>query len=174
MSLGMRHWDGGWEYKVLREKRQKAAPFINDIPDLTAPLIEYSNNLNRIVDLVQKNGSQIVLMTQPTLWSRDLEPKAQKLLWFGGLGNFLREKGKPYYSVAVLEQAMARYNQKLLRICESRKIRCIDLASQVPKSLDYFYDDAHLNNGGARRVARTISGFLLGRKPFQDFRLGGA
>lgn len=164
--MGVRQYDVGLTHKRLRARRQAATHFIDHLPDLTSPLAEYARNLNRIVDLVKKNGSQIVLMTQPVLWRRDLGPAAQNLLWFGGTGNFLKERGNPYYSVAVLEQAMNRYNETLIKVCKSRGINYIDLAKKVPRTTENFYDDVHFTEKGARLVAKIVSEYFLKQQPF--------
>ena len=160
MALELRHYDGGWEYKRLREKRQEAVPHLQELPTLHRQLEDYAKNLNFLIDVGHRHGAQVVLMTQPSLWRKSLESNAQKLLWFGGVGNFLHERGKPYYSVKALEVAMAQYNQRLLSVCADRKIRCIDLAGQIPSETMYFYDDVHFTEQGARKVSEAISTYL--------------
>lgn len=160
MALDLRHYEGGWEYKGLRAKRQEAAPHRQALPNLRRQLEDYAINLNVLIDVGHRHGAQVVLMTQPSLWRKGLEPEGQKLLWFGGVGNFLHERGKPYYSVEALEAAMAQYNQRLLSVCADRKIPCIDLAGHIPSDAMYFYDDVHFTEQGARKVSEVISTYL--------------
>jgi lysophospholipase L1-like esterase len=166
MTWGLRHYEGGGEYIGLREKRQEATPYIEERPDLNLPLEDYSRNLHSLVDLAHSNGAQLVFMTQPSLWQRDLGQEEQKWLWFGGMGNFLNERGKPYYSVEVLTWAMDRYNKKLMEVCEIRRIACINLADQMPSKLEFFFDDVHFTENGAKRVAEVATSFFKNRPPF--------
>jgi len=82
------------------------------------------------------------------------------------MGNFLNERGHPYFSVEVLTWIMARYNEKLVEVCEIRKIACIDLANKMPSKLEFFYDDVHLNEKGAKHVAKVAASFFKKRSPF--------
>jgi hypothetical protein len=154
-SRGLWQDEAGEVIESWRANRRAAAAIIDELPDLTSGLEEFARNLNAIADLVRPR--RLVLMTQPTLWRSDLEPAAEKLLWKGGQGNFMQERGKAYYSVRVLAAAMARYNQRLLDVCEDRRLDCIDLARHVSKTPDIFVDDEHFTEMGARLVAQIVS-----------------
>lgn len=116
---------------------------------------ECTENLNRIIDVVQAHGSRVVTMTQPTLWRDDFSPAEDRLIWLGS-GRELTS----FYSPRVLAEAMSLYNETLFQVCESTEIHCIDLAARVPRSLEMFYDDAHFTELGAHFVARTLGAHL--------------
>jgi hypothetical protein len=61
---------------------------------------------------------------------------------------------------------MALYNQRLLEVCRSRDIDCIDLASFVARDTTTFYDDCHFNEAGAEKVADIIASHILTLPPF--------
>jgi hypothetical protein len=151
--------------ETWRANRRAAAAIIDHVPDLTSGLEEYARNLSAIVDLVQPR--RLVFMTQPTLWRSDLEPAAQRLLWKGGQGNFQEERGKAYYSVRALADAMGAYNRRLLKVCEDRRLECIDLARHIPKTTEFLYDDEHFTEAGARLVAHVVSRHFMQRDPFR-------
>jgi lysophospholipase L1-like esterase len=96
-----------------------------------------------------------------------LPPELEALLWLGGIGDFQKETGKPYYSAAALEQGMTAYNDTLLRVCRARQVECLDLAAKLEKDASVFFDDVHFNENGARRVAAELSRYLLERNPFR-------
>lgn len=148
-------------YELHRAERRARVATLDTLPDLTAGLPEYRANLEDIVDLVQAQGARIVLMTQPVLWRDDLDPAEEQLLWNGW-----SNQNKAYYSPRALAEGMALYNQQLLHVCQSRGIECIDLASQVPRTAEMFYDDAHYTEKGAQRVARVVNEYFAKRKPF--------
>ncbi len=55
---------------------------------------------------------------------------------------------------------MDAFNERLLKVCKDEKIHCIDLEKDIPKNLDYFYDDMHFNEKGADLVAEKISNYI--------------
>jgi hypothetical protein len=134
-------------YRMKRAERQRRTATLDELPDLSSALQECTENLNRIIDVVQAHASRVVMMTQPTLRRDDFSPAEERLIWLGS--------GR-------LAEAMSLYNETLLQVCESRGIHCIDLAARVPRSLEIFYDDAHFTELGAHFVARTLGSHLTG------------
>ncbi|MGH9840741.1 MAG: SGNH/GDSL hydrolase family protein, partial [Blastocatellia bacterium] len=86
----------------------------------------------------------------------------------GGIGDFQKERGKPYYSAAALEKGMNAYNDVMLQVCRERSVECLDLAPMLEKDTTAFYDDVHFNESGARKVAEAVSRYLLDRNPFRE------
>ena len=107
----------------------------------------------------------MILLTQPVLWKPDLSEDLKRLLWNGGVGDYVSEDVNEYYAVEPLAEAMDMYNTTLLRICEERQIECVDLASALPKDTTVFYDDFHFNESGAEKVAELVVQYLLQNKP---------
>jgi hypothetical protein len=140
-----------------RAHRRRALAFRDELPDLSASLQEYRENLSRIVDLARARGVQVVLMTQPSMWRRDLPDELKSLLWMGRIGELNLEEGNEYYTVDALAEGMKRYNAVLLEVCEQRDLECIDLASLLAKDGSVFYDDVHFHERGAREVAQIVA-----------------
>jgi hypothetical protein len=132
-------------YQMKRAEKQRRTATLDELPDLSSALQECTENLNRIIDVVQAHASRVVMMTQPTLRRDDFSPAEERPIWLGS--------GR-------LAEAMSLYNETLLHVCESRGIHCIDLAARVPRSLEMFYDDAHFTELGAHFVARTLGAHL--------------
>lgn len=150
------YYHEGAYYVRQRVARQRAGRMLTNLPDLTPGLDEFERNLNAIADLVQDCGLQPVFMTQPSLWRPHLSAEEQDLLWFGWVAGT-----SDYYSVEVLTRGMALYNERLLKVCRTRGLGCIDLASVIPKDTNVLYDDVHLNEGGSRRVAEALANYFL-------------
>jgi len=55
-----------------------------------------------------------------------------------------------------------------LRICQERRVECLDLAPLLEKDTTVFYDDVHFNESGARKVAQAVSRYVLEREPFRE------
>jgi lysophospholipase L1-like esterase len=52
---------------------------------------------------------------------------------------------------------MEMYNEALRKYCQEKNINCIDLANQMPKEVQYYYDQIHYTNLGARKIADILS-----------------
>jgi len=157
--------EAGRVYETWRENRRKASEIRTELPDLTSALNEYERNVNRLIDLARERGIRLILVTQPAMWSHDLSAELEALLWFGGIGDFQRETGVPYYSPAALAKGLRAYNERLLQICRSRGAECVDLASMLEKDTTVFYDDLHFNEHGARKVAAVLASYLASEHP---------
>ena len=155
-------------YLKWRSHRQSAPLFRDTLPNLSSALTEYSNNLNRIIDITKERGVRVILVTQPFLWRRNLPQELRRLLWMGGIGDYQHQSGNEYYSVEALASGMGMYNETLLTVCRNRRIECIDLESSLPKDTTVFYDDVHFNVSGSRKVAEIVSNYLLGTSPFEQ------
>jgi hypothetical protein len=57
---------------------------------------------------------------------------------------------------------MDKYNTLLREICAANDVECIDMESKLEKNTTTFYDDCHLNENGASKVARIISMYING------------
>ena len=105
-------------------------------------------------------------MTQPVLWRPDLTPGEEDLLWFGGIGDFMKETGKPYYTVPALIEGIHRFNRATLEVCQAERVECVDLAAVIPRDTSMFYDDVHFSERGSGLVASTVVDYLKQRPPF--------
>jgi lysophospholipase L1-like esterase len=157
--------EAGKFYAELRGARAQAATR-ERLPDLAGALDEYERNLKAIIRIARERGVRVVFMTQPVLWRADLPDDMRRLLWMGGAGDFAASEGKEFYSVAALADGMAQYNRRLVDVCAREGVECVDLAAALPRDLSVFYDDAHFNEAGARRVAECLADYLAGRPPF--------
>jgi len=150
-----------------REHRRRATKIRTELPELTPDLESYANNVNQLIDIAKQKSVRLIFITQPTMWKPGLSEELNSLLWFGGVGDFQRESGKPYYSVEALANGMKQYNDVLLRVCRQRGIECIDLA-YLEKDATVFYDDVHFNESGARKVSSVLASYFLAHYPFID------
>ena len=65
-----------------------------------------------------------------------------------------------FYPVKTMISSIDKFNSKLLDICSKNNILCLDLEKELPKSLEFFYDDMHFNEKGAEFVAETLVNFI--------------
>ena len=158
--------DYGDQLARWRENRQKASRIMEELPDLSGPLVTYRANLSRIARIAEERGVPLVLMTQPTLWRADMPAEEQSLLWMGGIGDFQGEPGHPYYSAAALADGMRRFNEAMLEVCREHGLSCVDLAKEIPKDPTIFYDDCHFGQQGASRIAEIVAAHLAAQALF--------
>jgi hypothetical protein len=137
----------GQNYVTWRKHRHEAVKLINKLPDLSLALEEYARNINKMVEIAQKNSIRLIFITQPTLWKPDLSADLDALLWLGGIGDFQMENHPS-------------------NICQKRHLECVDLASILQKDTTVFYDDVHFNESGARKVSEVLSIYFLSHDPF--------
>lgn len=151
-------------YVTMREQRRKAKEIRNVLPDMLGALEEYAKNINTIIDQAQKGSIRLIFVTQPTMWKGELVKELDDLLWYG----FIRtSSGGIYYSTETLSKGISLYNKTLQEVCRKRKVKCFDLAAFLPKDTSVFYDDAHFNENGARKVAEAIAKYMLDLEPFK-------
>ncbi len=153
---------------MMRDFRRHASRFRPHLPDLRSGRAAYAERVNRIIDIAQNAGVDVLLMTQPVLWRPGLSAAERSLLWGGGppLGRF--RNGATYYSAEALAEGMQLYNDTLLAVCEARQIRCLDLDSVVPRTTEVFYDDAHFTDYGSDLVSNAIAAHLLKRASLRE------
>jgi hypothetical protein len=101
-EAGAELWEqdpAGSFYQMKRAERQRRTATLDELPDLSSALQECTENLTRIIDVVQAHGSRVVMMTQPTLWRDDFSPAEDRLIWLGS-GGELKTLYRPRRSTA--------------------------------------------------------------------------
>jgi lysophospholipase L1-like esterase len=139
------------EKKRLGEK----APISNDKPrvDLNA----YSSNLRTIAGAARANHIQLVFITQQSTWNSTIDPEVRKwhaVLYRNGVN----------YREDLMDQALETLNDQMRRIATEDSIPIYDLAKSMPKSLEFFYDDVHFNENGARRAATELATLMTEKR----------
>lgn len=114
------------------------------------PLLEaYHRRLERLVDLCLSSGTAVVLVTQPSLLGRGVDPETgvdlERVQVPAGLSGAAQW--------AVLES----YNEVTRRVGHDKGALVVDLAARLPKSSRYFYDTLHFTAAGAAQVAEIIA-----------------
>jgi lysophospholipase L1-like esterase len=148
---------GDW-YDLARKQRQARLRQreIREAPaDFDRALALYATNLQTIIDTSRKNGQQLVLVTQPTLYRKDLPENLQQLLH--------ESVADGAHTVEVMAEMMDAFNRTLIDVSRESRVDYIDLASMLPKDTSTFYDDAHFNDSGSDKVATAIAGFMASR-----------
>jgi lysophospholipase L1-like esterase len=141
--------EAGDVYSARRQRRQQAK-LDSERPDLAVALAEFGGRVRRIVQIRTERGVRPVFLSQPVLWRDGLTADQEALLWFGRLEN------GSYLTTQALRESMDLYNGQLRRICAELDVEFVDLSSMSGIG-EYFYDDCHFSEAGARRVAELVA-----------------
>jgi len=89
-----------------------------------------------------------VLLTQPTVGGTGRDPTTGKDLSHFRHGAFF-------------SQAFDIYNSTMRQVAQSENVHLIDLAKEMPKDTQYYYDYMHYTDAGAKKVAQLTAMGLL-------------
>ena len=134
---------------LRRRSRRQAGALSDELPNLQSALDEYAERLREMIAVCNSHRVRPVFVTQPVLWHKSLDESARSLLWLGWL------KDGRYLTAARLADGMQQFNDRLKAVCTDANCLCIDL-TPMNGQLEFFYDDCHLNEAGAREVTRRI------------------
>ncbi|MBI5821834.1 MAG: SGNH/GDSL hydrolase family protein [Verrucomicrobia bacterium] len=124
-------------------------------------LVPFQRNLSTLMDLAQKDGTPVVLMTQPTLLKDTMSQEEQKVLHMVAVEAYGPAKK---WSYATASRGMKVYNDCTRNLAKNRGAVLIDLAQVVPQTLDYFWDDVHYTEKAYAAISEFVAGELLRQK----------
>lgn len=157
---------GAGGLKMLRDARQGKVTLVETIEETTIQggKRQFLKNLEKIVQASQEGKFAVVFCTQPTLWCEKPSPAEAALYLAGGVGPHTDWiQNKIYYSPGLLNRLMEEFNDVTRRVCRENNLLCVDLARDLPKKAEYFYDDMHFSEAGAEKVAEIIGDHLIAR-----------
>src|ERR1043166_2993450 len=113
----------------------------------------YLTNLKSIAGVAQSHGIKLVLMTQQTTWNGPENANLKEWHWI------LCRSGKRYRE-DFMEEALTSLNDLTRQVASQYSIPLYDLSRTMPKSRDFFYDDVHFNDRGARETAAGLAALI--------------
>lgn len=118
----------------------------------------YARNLRSIAGIARANGFALIFMTQPTTWNSTVDARAREHSW-------MRYRDDVTYGEAEMDAAMEVLNDTMRAVAAESAVPVCDLAAELPKSLEFLYDDCHFTPAGAARagnmLVRTITDCCL-------------
>lgn len=142
-------------YERMAARRRAARP-LDEIPGLDDALDVYRANLTQLVAALGqlRPRPRVLLLTHAALWKPEMTDRERAVLWAGY--TCMECQDASYYAPHALARALAAFNRETLAVCAASGVACYDLEAQLPRTLDNFYDDAHLREAGAQLVARRV------------------
>jgi hypothetical protein len=113
----------------------------------------YESRLKTLVQLCQAARIHPVLITQPSLYGKGLDDVTHVNLETLRVDRDLNG--------GLAWRVLELYNDRTRKVCREEHIPCIDLARELPKSSNYFYDFYHFTNAGAAATATIVYRDLL-------------
>lgn len=120
--------------QIILEQKQKYLPL-------------YAERLKRLIQISRQNSIEPVIITQPLVFGDFVDPTNRFNL---AKVNTIGWNGK------VLWQVLELYNDVTRNIAAQHHVGLIDLAREMPKRTDLYYDIYHFSNTGCQKVAEII------------------
>jgi lysophospholipase L1-like esterase len=155
-------------FLARRRRVARATPYTRggDL-DPRPGLARFKQRLTWLALVCREAGVPVVFLTQPTLWKSENAP-AERDAMVG-----LLSKGGVHLDPAASFLRMEAYNEAIRAVAREQRMTLVDLACEVPATLEDFCDDVHMTAAGNRRVAETILRALASGK-LPTLREGGA
>lgn len=138
------------DYRRLVEQRRSGQ--VTEAAPPTNPGA-YRANLRTIAGTAAAQGFPLAFVTQPSTWNSAVDPRVEDWQW-------MLFRGGVTYRADRMDEALESLNEVMRAVAAEAGAPLYDLARLLPKSLDHFYDDVHLNAAGAREVGRGLAAFL--------------
>jgi hypothetical protein len=110
-------------------------------------LAPYAERLNKIIDICRLNSIKLILITQPTVFGDLIDPTT---------GINLATAKTHDWNGKVLWQILDLYNDVVRINAAQHQVNIIDLAREMPKMTEYYYDAYHYSNTGCQKVTEII------------------
>jgi lysophospholipase L1-like esterase len=124
-------------------------------PDEIRVSPDYVAATRDLVAACNKSRLRCIFLTQPTAYDARIEPALQQRLWMTPPGvNFT-------LSLAEMAQFALAYNRTLLDAVRAQGGEACDIVPALPPTTQYFYDDCHYNENGARAMAKAIQACIV-------------
>lgn len=114
-------------------------------------LSPYKKRLISLIKICRDNSLEPVFITQPLVFGRGIDPVT---------GVDLGKVGPQAINGKTLWQILELYNQALRNTAAAQGVFLIDLAREMPKTSEFFYDNYHFTNAGCAVVASIIDQHL--------------
>lgn len=123
--------------------------FINSELKKHEPYLEqYRERLTKLITSTRGYGIEPVLVTQPTIFGKGIDPvygiNLETINWHN-------LNGKTWWEI------LQKYNKVTLDVGNLTNTKTIDLAKFLPKNSLYFYDFVHFTNKGSEMVSEILA-----------------
>lgn len=115
-------------------------------------LPSFERNLADLCGVCEDAGIDLVLASQPYLYRTDLTPYEASLLWTP----ISHQWDGKRIDVPSMLAGMNTFNDATARVAKAEGVGFVDLAAQMPKTVEYMYDDVHYTSKGCAFIADRL------------------
>lgn len=144
----------------LRSMRANATTWIDEVPDTTAVLSHFEENLRRLIEVAGSHSKRVLIARQPWL-AGELAAEEQAILWNFGLGNPHTEDLDTYFTLEVVNEFMRAVDGVEARVAEDLGVEQLDLMPRLEPSFKTYYDLLHFTPAGAEAVGQAVAEAIL-------------
>jgi len=135
-------------------------------PDRYVSLGAFEKNLEKMIRYVKNSKSEIMLVSQPSLYKDKMSNEESRHLYFGRtIANtktgFMKEECP---SPGSFRRAMDLFNKTARKIALKEGALFVDAAGSIEKTIENFRDDIHYTEKGARLLAESVARKIIGAK----------
>ena len=126
----------------------------SDLRLMLPSLDEYGKNIHTIIADLKSMKVTPIFLTQPLRFD-------STVMWKSVVGWEYAVNGKKgKLSAATYAKMLGIFNEELVRVCAAEGVEVYDLASEIPRRGDFFYDFMHFNEKGAMLVAEKVANYI--------------
>lgn len=124
---------------------------VESLPELDYGVGIMINNVLKMNQFCVNNNLQLVVITQPVLWHKNMTKEEIRVSSYGK-----SIKNGKTYSDEAMAKGMDIFNNKLVQEAKQNDFYAIDLAKDFPKTTDVFFDHCHYNKAGSSLVSEIV------------------
>ncbi len=129
----------------------ETAAKVESLPNLDYGIGIMMNNVLKINQYCSNNNLQLVVITQPVLWRKNMNEEEIKISSYGK-----SIKNGQTYSDEAMAKGMNSFNKTLIEVANQNDFYVIDLAENFPKTGEVFFDHCHYNKTGSKLVSEIV------------------
>jgi hypothetical protein len=116
----------------------------------------YSNRIANLHKVCVKNGIEPIFMMQPYLFEVGADPVTGT--------DLAKYKFSDNRNGELVWKQLEEYNNAFRKYYTDSNLFFVDLANELPKSNEYFYDEMHYTNAGSIRIGQIVARAFTDRR----------
>ena len=118
----------------------------------------FTRNLRDLADILRQKNVHLIMASQPYLYKTNMTPQEQSVISFA---DKLCRNVETKPNLASMISGMNQFNDAARHVATENDIPFVELEHQMPKTLDYFYDDVHYTPLGNTWIADQITAQII-------------
>lgn len=118
----------------------------------------FAQHLERLAEVAKRDGAEVVLVTQPSVYSASPADLEDVRLWFAK--SFCLSSNdyfnRSYPSTRSMGAGLSRINEVVREVAACRGVHLADADAALSGQVEYFVDDVHYTAEGAEALAGTV------------------